>query len=233
MKSLFTFLLIFFCLTVYCQRGNPHAPSKTETEKVYDDYYNKGLHLNGFLVTIKNDTIKGQFLIKDLESSCHRAYLYDQKTKETTKYKPKYIKYYKRGNEEFFTKTIERGSDVFSGGKPAFMKLLIFVDYTLYQFDFSQTAPAQANQPTGSFNLSPNSKYSNVVNGNTTHKSDFYLERKGKFTRVKHNGFKSQMSKLVSKNHELSARILNKEFRFKDVPNIISIYKRQSLITNE
>ena len=91
------------------------------------------------------------------------------------------------------------------------MKSIESGDYNLYRFCFSQTS---GGYPNGPFMI--------------THKQDYYLERKGKFIRVKHLGFKYQMSKLVSNNKELSSKILNKDYKFRDLLEIIKIYNEQS-----
>ncbi|MEO1053251.1 MAG: hypothetical protein AAFX87_21645 [Bacteroidota bacterium] len=160
---------------------------------------------NGYVVTLKNDTIRGRLKNFGEIKSCNKVDLVDNK-KARRKYKPKHLKAYQIDNSIYVTQRAERPLKL--GSALVFMKLVVDGDVRLFRYHyFAQTGGAGPNQPSIS-----------------TPEIDYYLERDGKLTLVRSLGFKKSMSIYFRDNRELIKLIQNKDLKYRNMEEIVRIY---------
>jgi hypothetical protein len=164
----------------------------------------------GYIVTLKNDTIYGLIKSKNDVASCRSVtFISDLGQKET--YNPRKIKCYSK------TRKIYRSFLLPANllGMHAFIKELVYGRMTLYVH--------YQNRQNNMMTAGGQSMY-----GGTTVIETYYLgsPNNKKLTMVRHLNFKAQLSEYVKDDIGLSARILNKEFRYGDIKEIVKMYNQ-------
>ncbi len=162
----------------------------------------------GYVVTLQNDTIHGLIKSKNRVASC-RSVSFISDSGDKQKYTPREIKFYSK------TRKIYRSFLLPDNilGAHAFMKELVKGKINLYiHYRTQQNSGMTAN--------------GQQAYGSSTTVETFYLGRgdSKELVRVSQLDFKAQLSELVKDNDELSAMILNKEYRYDDIEEIIEIY---------
>ena len=156
-------------------------------------------YINGFVVANNNDTIECVIKAMSSSSSCSFARIKVASSSKKTKYKPSDIRYYKRGQEEFYS--IKRRS-VFGGVESSFMKPVVKGYLTLYSYYF----------------MRDNGQYS-------IEDHNYYLRKEnGIALGIKRIEFSTKISEYLKDYPGLSEKIKTKELKYDDLRDIVKEY---------
>ncbi|MCB0824169.1 MAG: hypothetical protein KDC09_15835 [Bacteroidales bacterium] len=156
----------------------------------------------GYVILNNNDTLFGELeVLSDIQ--CGKKVIIKVGEK-VTKYKPKKIKAYKIGEDEYVTKqfTLPGNLSTFT----RFLKVWELGKVNIYGYYYSA-----------------NTQYFDVSNPNNK-SHEVFIEKDGILERVKDTGFANRMSEYFSDNKELSEQILNNKLTYYDILKIVRIY---------
>lgn len=159
-------------------------------------------YIDGYVITVTGDTISGKIKKANKEVSCNKFKFIDSKgEKIKIKIKNSDVFAYKRGSDLFFKKSYER--PVVIGKMEGYMKLIIDGNVKLFRFNY----------------------ISGGMNG-VSYYQDYYLEKEGAHILVYKMSFKNNMIDYFSDNEELINKIENKELKYSDLEEIVSVFNK-------
>ena len=163
----------------------------------------------GYVVTLSNDTIPGMIRDRSVVSNCQIAVFIDEQNVKT-RYRPRKLKGYTVGGTVYRSFVLPTSLI----GQSAFMIELASGRFTLYlHYRQRQSAGTDAN---------------GVVFNDSWVEENYYLQmgKSERVERIRSLGFRSQMRSLLADDEMLAARLSTKEFRYRDIEELISIYNR-------
>jgi len=149
---------------------------------------------------VDGDTIFGWLQVLPEDVSCHTIQFKDRDD-QVVKFKMRDVLGYQRGEETFVKKSLPNPLSL--GMADFYVKLLQKGHISLYEY--SDNVESDDNIHTHIF-------------------EEYYLERGSQFVRVKKKRFKKDMSKFFSDHQEIVTKINNKEWKYKDLKEIVRIY---------
>lgn len=160
-----------------------------------------------YIITNDNDSIYGQIKITNRKGNLKVIKFRELGTEKYIGYRADKLKGFVKGTRNFESKKID--------GTPYFLCLVLDGYVKLYSLQ----------------SISPNMGYGNNIdavtssaNSSTIVQNIFYLERDEKLTRISKLGFTQGMANYVSDCSELSEKIENKTYKFRDIEEIVLMY---------
>ena len=164
--------------------------------------------IDGYVVTIQNDTIYGKLKLLSEEASCIKIKFADLNGMKR-KFRMKEVKAYNRGHDLYFKK---RRSSIWSLGANSyvFMKLVEIGKIRLFEYHYNVPSYAAEDE------YFKDEDYTDIA---------YYLERNGNLQLVPKIGFRKNMIAFFADSDELVNRIGNRELGFRNIKQ--RIYNRK------